>query len=112
MLPNYFDYIFVHQRQYSTSQARIKPKFLSTLGPNPARTRTQPEKPGPTCNFDVIAASNNKRLYSPGRNNLVGAYVKTTNSNASRVQRVFYYCQTTIKEKSLCLLYCVLGKSD
>ena len=66
MLLNYFEYIFVHLRQKSQSQARIKPeifvnfrpeadpksparlttlrlrpelspKFLSTLGPNPTR---------------------------------------------------------------------------
>ena len=30
------------------SQAQIKPDILSTLDPNPARTR--PEKPGPTYN--------------------------------------------------------------
>ena len=48
MLPNYFDYIFVHPRQKVRLRPEMIPKFLSTLGPNPARTR--PEKPGPTYN--------------------------------------------------------------
>ena len=42
MLPNYFDYIFVHLRQ------KYNPTFLSTFGPYPAQTR--PKKPGPTYN--------------------------------------------------------------
>ena len=52
MFPSYFDYIF--EPEISTSQAKarlrpeISPKFLSTLGPNAARTR--PEKPGLTYN--------------------------------------------------------------
>ena len=37
MLLSYFDYIFVHLKQISTSQARIKPEILSTLGPNSTR---------------------------------------------------------------------------
>ena len=53
MLPSYFDYIFVHLRQKSTSQARNKHEILSTLGTNPARNRTLPEKPGPTYNSFV-----------------------------------------------------------
>ena len=36
MLPSYFDYIFVHRRQ----KAHLRPKNLSTLGPNPARLTT------------------------------------------------------------------------
>ena len=48
MLPNYFDYIFAHLRQKVRLRPELSPKFLSTLGPNPARTR--PEKPGPTYN--------------------------------------------------------------
>ena len=32
MLPNYFDCMFVLLRQKSTSQARIEPEILSTLG--------------------------------------------------------------------------------
>ena len=43
MLPNYFDYIFVHLRQKSTSQAQIKPEifvnFRPEPGPNPNRTQ-------------------------------------------------------------------------
>ena len=48
MLPNYFDYIFVHPRQKLRLRPELSPKFWSTLGLNPARTR--PEKPGPTYN--------------------------------------------------------------
>ena len=48
MLPSYFDYIFVHLRQKARPRPELNPEFLSTLGPNPARTR--PEKPGPTYN--------------------------------------------------------------
>ena len=51
MSPSYFDYIFVHLRQKVRLKPELSPKFLSTLGPNPARTR--PEKPGPTCNSGV-----------------------------------------------------------
>ena len=49
MLPNYFDYSFVHLRQKHVSG----PKFLWTLGPNPAQTR--PEKPDPTYNSDMLS---------------------------------------------------------
>ena len=48
MLSGYFNYIFVHLRQKPRLRSKISPKFLSTLGPNPARTR--PEKPGQTYN--------------------------------------------------------------
>ena len=48
MLPIYFDYVFVHLRQKSTSQARIKPEMFVNFRPEPARDR--PEKPGPTYN--------------------------------------------------------------
>ena len=48
MLPSYFDYTFVHLRKKARLRFQLSPKFLSTLGPNPARTR--PEKPGPTYN--------------------------------------------------------------
>ena len=51
MSPSYFDYIFVHLRQKVRLKLELSPKFLSSLGPNPARTR--PEKPGPTCNSGV-----------------------------------------------------------
>ena len=37
MLPSYFDYIFVHQRQKARLKPEIIPKFLSTLSPNPTR---------------------------------------------------------------------------
>ena len=39
MLLNYFDYIFVHLRQKVRLRPELSPKFLSTLGPNPAGTR-------------------------------------------------------------------------
>ena len=35
MLPNYFDYVFVHLRQKLRLRPELSPKFLSTLGPNP-----------------------------------------------------------------------------
>ena len=47
-LPSHFDDIFVHLRQKACLRPELSPKFLSTLGPNPARTRL--EKPGPTYN--------------------------------------------------------------
>ena len=57
MLPSYFDYIFVHLRQKARLRPELSPKSLSTLGPNPARTR--PEKLGPTYNsaLDAIEIS-------------------------------------------------------
>ena len=48
MLPSYFDYILVYLRQKARLGPELSPKFLSTLSPNPARTRL--EKPGPTYN--------------------------------------------------------------
>ena len=51
MLPSYFDYIFVHVRQKVRLRPDLSPKFLSTLGPNPAR----PENPGPTYNSVINA---------------------------------------------------------
>ena len=48
MLPNYVDYIFVLLRQKVLLKPELSPKFLLTLGPNPARTRR--EKRGPTYN--------------------------------------------------------------
>ena len=48
MLPSYFDYIFVRLKQIVRLRPELSPKFLSTLGPTPARTRI--EKPGPTYN--------------------------------------------------------------
>ena len=37
ILPSYFDYFFVHQRQKVRLRPELSPKFLSTLGPNPTR---------------------------------------------------------------------------
>ena len=48
MLQCYVDYIFVHFIQKVRLKPELSQKFLSTSGPNPARTR--PEKPGPTYN--------------------------------------------------------------
>ena len=53
ILQSYFDYIFVHRRQKVRFRPELIPKFLSTLGPNPAQTRTRPEKPGPTYNSEL-----------------------------------------------------------
>ena len=47
MLPNYFGYIFMHLRQKVRLRPELSPKFLSTSGPNPARTRPEPG-PNPT----------------------------------------------------------------
>ena len=52
MLPNYFDYIFVHLKQKLRLRPELSQKFLSILGLNLARTRL--EKPGPAYNSDVI----------------------------------------------------------
>ena len=49
-LPSYFDYTFVHLTQKILLRSELSPKFLLTLNPNPARTRTRPENPGPTYN--------------------------------------------------------------
>ena len=35
MLPSYFGYIFVHLKQKSTSQARIKPEIFVKFRPEP-----------------------------------------------------------------------------
>ena len=40
MLPSYINYNFVHPRQKAPLRHELSPKFLSTLGPNPARIRT------------------------------------------------------------------------
>ena len=47
MLLSYFDYIFVHLRQKARLRPELSPKFLSTLGPNPARTRPKPDPKNP-----------------------------------------------------------------
>ena len=52
-MPSYFDYFFVHLRQNVRLRPELSPKFLSTLGPNPARIR--PAKPGPIYNSAVQA---------------------------------------------------------
>ena len=54
MLPSYFDYIFVHLKQKARLRPELSPKFLSTLGPNPALT--WPEKPAPTYNSALNVA--------------------------------------------------------
>ena len=45
MLPSYFDYIFVDLRQKARLRPELSPKCLSTLGPNPARTRPAKARP-------------------------------------------------------------------
>ena len=47
MLLRYFDYIFVHLRQKVRLRPELSPKFLSTLGPNPTRTRPEPDPKSP-----------------------------------------------------------------
>ena len=42
MLPNYFGYIFMHLRQKVRLRPKISPKFFSTSGTNPARSRLEP----------------------------------------------------------------------
>ena len=37
MLPSYFDYIFVHQKQKARLRPDLSRKFLSTSGLNPTR---------------------------------------------------------------------------
>ena len=49
MLSSYFNYIFMRPRQKPRLRPEISPKFLSSLGPNLARTRPKP-KPGPNPN--------------------------------------------------------------
>ena len=43
MLPSYADHVFVHLRQKARLPPELSPNFLSTLGPNPGRTRPKPE---------------------------------------------------------------------
>ena len=57
MLRSYFHYIFVLLGQKAhLNRPELSPKFLSSSGPNPARTRTRPKKPGPTYNSAYEAA--------------------------------------------------------
>ena len=44
----------MHRRQKTLLRSELSPKFFSTLGPNPARTR--PEKPGPTYDSGLMIA--------------------------------------------------------
>ena len=60
MLPRYFDCAFVHLRQKVRLRPELSPKFLSTLGLNPAKTR--PEKPGPIYNSDLLTFENEQSL--------------------------------------------------
>ena len=46
ILPSYFDYIFVHLKQKARLRPELSPKFLSTLGPNPARLITRKQTKG------------------------------------------------------------------
>ena len=48
MLPIYFDHIFVHLRQKVRLRPELSPKFMSTLGPNPAQARPEPDPKSPT----------------------------------------------------------------
>ena len=52
MFLSYFDYIFVHLKQKARLRPEISQKFLLTLGSNPARAQTRPEKLGPNYNSD------------------------------------------------------------
>ena len=61
MLPSYFDDIFVHLRQKVRLRPELSPKFLSTLGPNAARTPL--EKPGPTYN-STLPLQQHRKSYS------------------------------------------------
>ena len=60
MLPSCFDYVFVHLTQKVRLRPELCPKFLLTLGPNPARTR--PEKPCPTYNSDKSSFNKSKLI--------------------------------------------------
>ena len=45
MLPSYLGYIFVHLRQKSTSQDRIKPEIVANFGPEPGPNPTRKARP-------------------------------------------------------------------
>ena len=73
MLPSYyFDYIFVHLGQKARLRPELSPKFWSTLGPNPARTR--PEKPGLKYKSEV----NNSIILFLSRNSSQKMMTETT----------------------------------
>ena len=59
MLPSYFDYIFEHLRQKARLRPELSLKFLTILGPNPARTR--PEKPSST--YNSVLTINMKQVF-------------------------------------------------
>ena len=45
MLPSYFNYIFVQQRQKGTYQAQIKPEVFVNFRPEPGRKSTRKAQP-------------------------------------------------------------------
>ena len=53
MLPDYFDYIFVHLRQKVRLRPESSPKLLSSLSPNPARLTILVRKPE-QCKYERI----------------------------------------------------------
>ena len=60
LLPSYFEYIFVHLRQKVRLRPELRPNFLSTLGPNPARAPV--EKPGQTYNSGFGSQNNSNKI--------------------------------------------------
>ena len=52
MLPNYFDYIFVHLRKKITSQARINSKVFVNFRPEPCPNPNPTRKVRPTYNSE------------------------------------------------------------
>ena len=55
MLPSFLDYILVQLRKKSRFRPKSRPKFLLTLGPNPARTQIQSKSP---AQFTTLAHAN------------------------------------------------------
>ena len=60
MLPRYFDYTFVYLKQKAHLRPEFSPNFFSASGPNPARTRPEPDPKSPArlttlIPFDVKA---------------------------------------------------------
>ena len=64
MLPNYFDDIFVHLRQKLRLRPELSPKFLSTLGPNPART--DPKSPARLTTLMCSELSKQYNVFTKG----------------------------------------------
>ena len=56
MLPTYFDYVFVHPRQKARLRPELSPKFLSTFGPNLARTHSDPKSSAQLTTLLVTAS--------------------------------------------------------